>query len=162
MLTISIMPSGRPEREDGNAQGRDWTDPFSWLVIERQKLVEEQDVLVSQIQGQPGLEGILSTPSFTTLHSAAERGPVIIINHCEWHSDIFVIFHNSLPCSIPTADNFYAHANKLRDDLVKARRHGLDSIEYQDAHCTVLKGLYELVGEPVIKRLRVLGIPEQS
>jgi CHAT domain-containing protein len=32
----------------------------------------------------------------------------------------------------------------------------------RDALCSVLEGLYELVGEPVIKRLRVLGVPEQS
>jgi hypothetical protein len=51
---------------------------------------------------------------------------------------------------------------KLRDELVKARKRGLDSMEYQDSLCSVLKGLYELVGEPVIKRLRVLGVPEQS
>jgi hypothetical protein len=161
-LTISVTPSGRPEMEDGVAQGGDGMDPFGRLVVKRRKLVEERDALISQIQGRPGLEGILSAPSFTTLRSAASRGPVIIINHCEWRSDILIIFHNSLPCSIPTADDFYARANKLRDELVEARKHGLDSSEYQDALCSVLKGLYELVGEPVIKRLRVLGVPEQS
>ncbi|KAH9039724.1 CHAT domain-containing protein [Lactarius hengduanensis] len=101
-------------------------------------------------------------PSFTTLRSAASCGPVIIINHCTWRSDILIIFHNSLPCTIPTANGFYARANKLRDELVEARKHGLDSSEYQDALCSVLKGLYELVGEPVIKKLRLLGVPEQS
>jgi hypothetical protein len=35
-------------------------------------------------------------------------------------------------------------------------------MDYQDSLCSVLKGLYELIGEPVIKRLRVLGVPEQS
>jgi CHAT domain-containing protein len=161
-LTISITPSGRPEMEGGVVEGRDGTDPFGRLVVKRQKLVEERDVLISQIQGRPGLEGMLSAPSFTTLRSAASRGPVIIINHCKWRSDIIIIFHNSLPCSIPTADDFYARANTLRDELVEARKHGLDSTKYQDALCSVLKGLYELVGEPVIKRFRMLGVPEQS
>jgi CHAT domain-containing protein len=146
--------------EDGLAE--DGTDPFGRLVVKRQKLVEQRDVLVSQIQGRPGLQGILSAPSFTTLHSAASRGPVIIINHCFWRSDILIIFPKSLPCSIPTADDFYARANKLRDKLAEGRKHGLDSPEYQDALCSVLKGLYDLVGEPVIKRLRMLGVPEQS
>ena len=108
------------------------------------------------------MEGILAQPSFTTLRSAASRGPVVLIYHCEWRSDIFIIFHSSLPCSIPTANDFYKCATRLRDELVKARKHGLDSCEYQDALCSVLKGLYDLVGEPVIKRLRVLGVPEQS
>jgi CHAT domain-containing protein/tetratricopeptide (TPR) repeat protein len=159
-LTISVTPSGRPETEDGVTE--DGTDPFGRLVVKRQKLVEQRDVLVSQIQGRPGLQGILSAPSFTTLHSAASRGPVIIINHCYWRSDILIIFPKSLPCSIPTADDFYARANKLQDKLAEGRKHGLDSCEYQDALCSVLKGLYDLVGKPVIKRLRVLGVPEQS
>jgi hypothetical protein len=87
-LTISITPSGRPDREDGVVQGIDGTDPFGRLVVKRRKLVEERDALISQIQGRPDLEGMLSVPSFTTLRSAASRGPVIIINHCEWRSDI--------------------------------------------------------------------------
>ena len=161
-LTIAVTPSGRPEMEDGDAQVGDGTDPFGRLVITSRKLVEERDALLSQIQGLPGLEGFLSAPSFTTLRSAASRGPVILINHSEWRSDILIIFHKYLPCSIPTADDFYGRANKLRDELFEARKRGLDSDEYQRALCSVLKGLYELVGEPVIKRLRVLGLPEQS
>ena len=160
VLTMSVTPSGRPEIEDGVAQ--DGSDPFGRLVIKQKKLVEERDTLISQIQSRPGLEGFLRAPSFTTLRSAASRGPIILINHCEWRSDIMIIFHSSLPCAIPTPKYFYTRANELRDELVKARKCGLDSVEYQDALCFVLKGLYELVGEPVIKRLRVLGVPEQS
>ena len=161
-LTISITPSGRPEMEDGVVQGRDGNDPFGRLVVKRRKLIEERDALIPHIQGLPDLKGILSAPSFTTLRCAASRGPVIIINYCAWRSDIFIIFHNSLPCTIPTPDDFYDRANKLRNELGEARMHGLDSSEYQAALRFVLKGLYELVGEPVIKRLRVLGVPEQS
>ena len=160
-LTIAATPSGKPEVEDGV---RDGTDPFGRLVIKRQKLVDERDALISQIRsdGRPGLDELLSVPSFTTLRSAASRGPVIIINHCEWRSDIMIIFHKSLPCSIPTTKAFFNRANSLRDELVEARKKGLDSVEYQEALCSVLKVLYELVGEPVIKRLRMLGVPEQS
>jgi tetratricopeptide (TPR) repeat protein len=162
-LTTSVAPSGRPEMDLGVAQGRDLMDPFSQLVIKQQKLVEERDALISQIQGQPGLNGFLKASPFTTLRSAASRGPVILINHCKWDSDILIIFHKSLPCSIPTIEGFYTRANDLRDELVGARkRHGLDSGKYQDALCSVLKGLYDLVGEPVIRRLRLLGVPEQS
>ncbi|KAH9041471.1 CHAT domain-containing protein [Lactarius deliciosus] len=161
-LTTSITPSGRPEMEDGVGQGSDRMDPFGRLVVKQRKLVEERGALISQIRDRPGLEGFLKAPSFITLRSAASRGPVIIINHCRWRSDIMIIFHNSLPCSIPTASDFYNRANKLRDELVEARKHGLDSIEYQDALSFVLKDLHELVGKPVIKRLRLLGVPEQS
>ncbi|KAH9059495.1 CHAT domain-containing protein [Lactarius vividus] len=163
-LTISVTPSGRPEMEDGVAESMDWTvmDPFGRLVVKRQKLVEERNALISQIRGQPRLGKFLKTPSFTTLRSAVSRGPVILINHSFWHSDILIIFHDNLPCSIPTTNGFFDRAKKLRDELVEARKHDLDSCEYQDALSYLLKGLYELVGELVIKRLRLLGVPEQS
>ncbi|KAI9462889.1 CHAT domain-containing protein [Lactarius psammicola] len=161
-LTISMTPSGRPEISDGVAEDGDWTDPFSRLVVKQRKLVEERDALISQIQGRPGLERFLGVPSFSTLRSAASSGPVILINHSKWHSDILIIFHNSLPCAIPTADDFYDRANGLRDTLMEARKVGLDSSKYQHALRTVLRDLYELVGQPVVKRLRVLGVPEQS
>jgi CHAT domain-containing protein len=161
-MTIAATPSGRLEVGDGAHKGQDGIDPFGRLVIKREKLVEERDALILQIQSRPGLEGFLRASPYSTLRSAASRGPVVIVNHCKWRSDIVIVFSNSLPCSIPTDETFFTRATNLRDELVKARKHGLDSNEYQDALCSVLKGLYELVGEPVIKRLRVLGVPEQS
>ncbi|KAH9171555.1 CHAT domain-containing protein [Lactarius sanguifluus] len=164
-LTISVTPSARQELEmgDGVAQDRDWTDPFGRLLVKQQKLVEERDALISQIQGRSGLEEFLKTPSFTTLRSAALRGPIVLINHCRWRSDILILTPNSLPRAIPTAEDFYECANKLRDELVEARKHGLDSDKYQAALGSVLKGLYKLVGEPVINGLHLLlGVPEQS
>jgi CHAT domain-containing protein/tetratricopeptide (TPR) repeat protein len=163
-LTVAATPSGMPGVKDGAHGGNDGTDPFGELVIKRKKLVEERDGLISQIRSQPGLEGFLRAPSFDTLRSAASRGPVVIVNHCIWRSDIIIIFHNSLPCAIPTDETFFARAKKLRDELVEARKkpEDLDSVKYRDALRSTLKGLYELVGEPVIKRLRVLGVPEQS
>jgi CHAT domain-containing protein len=155
-LTVSTTPSAMLE---GDA---DYTDPFSRLVVKQRKLAEERDTLVSQIQGRPGMEGFLKAPSFSTLRSAASRGPVILINHCKWRSDILILSHDSPPCSIPTAIGFYDRANKLRDELVEARKHGLDSRKYQDVLCSVLRSLYTLVGEPVIGKLRALGVPEQS
>ncbi|KAH9047466.1 CHAT domain-containing protein [Lactarius deliciosus] len=162
-LTTSLTPSARlVEMEDGVPQSKNWTDPFGRLVIRQQKLVEERDTLVSQIQGRPGLEGFLTAPSFATLRSAASCGPVILINHCEWRSDILILLHTSSPILIPTADDFYDCANNLRDRLVDARKAGLDSAKYQNALRSVLRDLYELVGQPVLERLQALGIPEQS
>ncbi|KAI9462895.1 CHAT domain-containing protein [Lactarius psammicola] len=141
-LTTSVTPSGRLKMEDGVAEGGDGTDPFDPRPTR--------------------LGRLLRAPSFSTLRSAALRGPVILINHCRWRSDILILFPDSPLSFIPTTNDFFDRANKLRDELVEAREHGLDSGKYQDALCSVLKGLYELVGEPVIERLRVLGVPEQS
>jgi hypothetical protein len=162
-LTVSIAPSGRPDVGGAISPGVELTDPFGLFVLKQRKLVEERDALISHIQCLPGLEGFLEAPPFATLRVAASRGPVVLINHCKWRSHILIVFSNSLPCAIPTVHGFYDRANKLRDELVKARwLHGLESKEYQDSLCSVLEGLYELVGEPVIKKLRVLGVPEQS
>jgi hypothetical protein len=156
-LAVSTTPSGRPE-----AEARDGMDPFCRLVVKQQKLVEERDTLISQIRCQPGFEGFLMAPSFTTLRSVASRGPVILINHCIFRSDIMILYHNSPPCFIPTPNNFFCRANELRDRLVDARKVGLDSGKYQHALRTVLRDLYELIGEPVVQMLRSLGVPEQS
>ena len=56
----------------------------------------------------------------------------------------------------------FAFTRILRDKLLEARKCGLDSAEYQRALYGVLKGLYEQIGDPIIKKLRELGIPEQS
>jgi tetratricopeptide (TPR) repeat protein len=71
VTTKSVTPSGRPEIEDDGAQ--DVSDPFGRLVIKWKKLVEERDALISQIQSQPGSEGFMRAPSFTTLRSAASH-----------------------------------------------------------------------------------------
>ena len=155
-LIIYVTPSTRLESDS------DCTDPFGRLVVNQRKLMEERDALVSQIQGRPGMEGFLRTPQFNTLRSVASCGPVILINHCRWRSDILILSHHAPPCSIRMAIGTYDRANKLRDELVEARKRGLDSRKYQDALRSVLRGLYTLVGEPVIEMLRALGVPEQS
>ena len=141
--------------EDRVAQGGDRIDPFGRLGGQTAETGGGSGAPISQIQGRPELEGLWKAPSFTPLQSTASRGPIVHINHCPWRSDIWIIFHNSLPCSIPTPNNFYVRADKLRDELlVEARKHGFDSSGYQDALCSVPKDLYDLVCEPDIKRLR--------
>jgi len=145
--------------EDGDSEGM---DPFGRLVVEQRKLVEERDRLILQIRTLPGFERFLMAPSFNTLRLAAALGPVIIINHSELRSDILILFHDSPPSLIPTADDFYRRSIRLRDQLLAARKKGLDSKAYEDALRSVLETLYELVGRPVIQVLRKSNVPEQS
>ena len=148
---------------EGKVSNDDLMDPFGRLVIKQRTLVTERDSLISQIQSLPGFETFLMTPSFDALRSAAERGPVIIINHCRWRSDIIILLRDSPPSLIPTADNFYERAKHLKDQLLSTRNDdGLESGAYNDALSSVLKSLYDLVGRPVIQRFHELNIPEQS
>ena len=137
-------------------------DPYGRGVIRKKELLDDREKLITQIQGLSGFDTFLKPPPFDTLRSAASHGPVVIINHCEWRSDILILLPNSPPSLIPTADDFYIRANKLQYQLFAERQQGLESDAYEDALRAVLKELYELVGQPVIKRLNELNIPEQS
>ncbi|KAH9994307.1 CHAT domain-containing protein [Russula compacta] len=142
--------------------GGEGMDAFGRLVVKQQKLVQERDKLISQIQSLPGFETFSKAHSFDTLRSAAAHGPVIIINHSEWRSDIIILYRDSAPSLIPTSDGFYGRAKGLRDELLAARDKGLDSADYEEALSRVLENLYDLVGRPVIQRLHELKVPEQS
>jgi hypothetical protein len=131
-------------------------------MMKHRNLLDERNSLITQIRLLPGFENFLMPLPFDTLRSAAAHGPVIIVKLCKWRSDIVIILHNSPPSLIPTPKDFYVCAQGLKDKLLAARKEGLDSMEYDDALTSVLEELYDMVGWPVIQRLRKLNIPEQS
>jgi len=139
-------------------------DTLGHLVIRQKKLLDEREKLILKIQALPGLDTFMKPHSYDTLRGAACHGPVIIINHSEWGSNIVILLRNSSPSLITTPDDFYDRANKLQDRLLRARRQpeDLESNKYNDAPSSVLKELYELVGQPVIERLNKLNVPLQS
>ena len=159
-LTISGPPG--VWIEGGPAGGCEGMDPVGRLVVKQRKLVEERDRLVFEIRAQPGFDTFLIPSSFDTLRSAAAGGPVILINHSKWRSDIILLLYDSPPSLIPTSDDFYDQAKRLHEKLLAARNIGLESREYEDVLGYVLEQLYDLIGRPVIKRLHNLHIPEQS
>ncbi|KAI0248477.1 CHAT domain-containing protein [Lactifluus subvellereus] len=162
-LTMSIPMEGNGGTDGSRAQGEGGVDMFGQLLKKQRTLLDERDILTSQIQALPGFENFFKTPSFDTLRAAAERGPVIIVNHCEWRSDILIVLHHSPPFLITTRKDFYNRANELVDRLLDTRKkHRLESLQYQHTLLSVLKELYGLVGQPVISKLRELNIPEQS
>jgi CHAT domain-containing protein len=162
-LTKSIPPSHKLSMDDAAADNLRAVDPFGRLVLKQRRLLKERDKLISQIQSLPGFDDFLASPPFYTIRSAASSGPVIIINHSEWRSDILVLLHNMPPSLIPTPDDFFERADALKDKLLASRqKYGLDSNNYDKALASVLAELYTLVGQPVIDRLRQLQVPEQS
>jgi len=139
-------------------------DAFGHLVMRQRRLLDEREELILKIQALPGCDAFLKPHSYDTLCGAACHGPIIIINHSEWRSDIVILLRNSPPSLMTTSDDFYDRANKLQDRLLGERRQpeDLESNKYNDALSSVLKELYELVGRPVIKRLNELNVPLQS
>ena len=161
-LETLTFDSSRNENSEVGRNDPEHIDPFGRLEAQKQKLLDDRHRLISQIQALPGFNNFSKPPSFDTLHLAARHGPVIVINHGEWRSDILILLHDSPPSLIPTSDAFRARAAKLQDQLHRERRKGLESDKFEDALRTVLKELYELIGRPVIKRLNELNVPEQS
>jgi CHAT domain-containing protein len=137
-------------------------DPFGRTIMKQRQLLDERTRLITQIRSFPGFENFLMAPSFEDLRPAARHGPVIIINHCHWRSDIIILLHDSDPSLIPTQDTFYDRAKGLKDQLLAARKKGLESKAYENTLASVLENLYDLVGRPVVQRLQELNIPEQS
>jgi CHAT domain-containing protein len=168
VLTVSDTLGVYTDVDDGSRAGsleESRMDPFCRLVTRQRRLSKERDALVSHIRSLPGLRDFLTPPSFDALRSAAARGPVIIINHSKWRSDILILLQDSPPSLIPTPSDFYDRANRLKNQLLFARQGRVDVLS-TPAHAntvrSVLADLYALVGRPVIERLRALGIPEQS
>ena len=157
-LTKSIPPGLNLNIDDLRAG-----DQFGSLFWRQRGLLKERDKLILQIRALPGFDRFLTFPLFDTLRSAASSGPVIIVNHSEPRSDILILLHNASPSLVPTPTDFYVRANALKDKLFGSRvKYGLDSSEYDQTLASVLAELYELVGKPVIDRLRQLQVPDQS
>ena len=133
------------------------------LMVKQQEILKERNALISQIRNLQGFKNFLKPLSFDTLRSASSHGPVILINHCKWRSDIIILLQNSPPSLIPTSYKFFDRANRLKERILGMRSYsGLDSQQYDRALSSVLADLYELVGRPVIEKLNELGVPEQS
>ena len=162
-LTKSVPPSHKLSMDGDAADGFRAIDPFGRLLLKQRGLLEERAKLISQIQALPGFDSFLASPSWDTLRSVAISGPVIIVNHSRWRSDILVLLHHHPPSLIRTPDDFFKRARALKNKLLESRRkHGLDSSDYEETLGFVLDQLYKLVGKPVIDRLRLLRVPEQS
>ena len=135
------------------------------LVLTQRTLLEERNSLISHIQSLPGFQYFLKSPSFDFLNAAASHGPVIIVNQSQacFSSHIILLLKDSRPFIISTPSGFHDRANRLQNELLHVRKEkGLDSKDYGRTLASVLLGLDELVGKPVIERLRELQVPEKS
>ena len=164
-VTMSVAQSESEEMGDSGTETvrRKEMDSIGRLVIVQRRLLEERNDLISHIQSFPGFESCLKPPSFDVLNSAAAHGPVIVINQSQFPSYIVILLKDSPPSVIFTPPDFHDRANRLKDGLLHVRKEkGLDSKNYNLTLASVLADLFELVGKPVIERLRQCGVPKKS
>jgi tetratricopeptide (TPR) repeat protein len=161
-VTISVALSDDDD-EMGGSETRRREHLIGYLVPTQRRLLEERNSLITRIQSLPGFEHFLKPPSFDVLNTAAAHGPVIIINQSQFESRIVFLVKGSLPSSFTPPSNFHDRANELIGELLRVRKEkGLDSTDYDLTLASVLSDLYELVGKPVIERLRKLKVRERS
>ncbi|KAI0276836.1 hypothetical protein BGY98DRAFT_1097845 [Russula aff. rugulosa BPL654] len=138
-------------------------DTFSPTFKEQRRLLHERQEIVAGIKALPGFENFMEAVRFRGLQDAASRGPIIVINHCQWRCDILIVLRDSSPSHIPMTEGFYERAKALASTLLDARRkYAVESELYQQELRSILKELFERVGQPVLNKLRELGIAEQS
>ena len=160
---IATSAQHSPEANSIDAHGNGELDAFGQMMKNVRGLKREREDIIDQIRHLPGFQDFLKAVPFQTLQVAAAYGPVIMINHSDFRSDILIVLNDYAPVLIPTAKDFYTRTIALKQSLLETRsKYSLDSVRYQDALRDVLKELYELVGRPVIQELHKLGIPEQS
>ncbi|KAI0261820.1 hypothetical protein BC834DRAFT_1034670, partial [Gloeopeniophorella convolvens] len=139
-------------------------DTFGRVFEAQRRLLRERKAVISRIRTLPDFEHFLAAAPFHSLQSAASSGPIVIINHCEWSSDIIIVIHGRPLTHIRLGNDFYVSALALSIMLSEARNseEGLDSEEYDRILRFVLDELYQLVGRQVVNTLDVLGIPKRS
>ncbi|KAH8996333.1 CHAT domain-containing protein, partial [Lactarius akahatsu] len=162
-VTTSVSLHENSETPPGTERGHEETDTFSHTLKEQRRILQDRQEIISLIRKLSGFESFLKAVPFHTLRNAASGGPIIIINHCPWRCDIVIVLKDAAPSLISTPRGFYERANTLADRLLNARKkHALESKHYHRALRSVLEESHELVGQPIIDRLRELRIPEQS
>ena len=112
-LTTSVSPIVWSKA--GGVNDSEEMDPFGCVMVKQRNLFDKRNSIIMQIRLLPGFENFLMAPPFNMLRSTAAHGPVIIVNHCKWRSDIIILLYNSPPSLIPTPKNFYGHADGLKD-----------------------------------------------
>lgn len=138
-------------------------DPFSQNLVEKRRLSEELEKVVSRIEALPGFENFLSPVPFRLLQMAAMGGPVIIVNLSRYRSDILIVRSSRFIVHIPTFPNFFDRISKLAQWLSETQKTNLlESKRYGRILRHTLEKLFELVGQPVLEKLMGLGVPEQS
>ena len=172
-VAMSVVRSDDDEMGRGETGTGSRESSIGHLVLTQRRLLEERNSLICHIQSLPGFEHFLKPPSFDFLKSVTSHGPVIIVNqaHADFPkgskvqvpSHIILLLKDSRPFVISTPSSFSDRANQLENDLIRVRKEkGLDSKDYDRTLASVLVDLYELVGKPVIDRLRKFKVPEKS
>ena len=121
-------------------------------------LSEKWDVLVGQIRQLDGFTNFLQAIPFTNLRLAATEGPVIIVNVSQFRSDAIILLMSHPPVLLCLPDASPDALRKLSETLSLSLGLGSNS----SSIIVILRELWDLVVSPVVDRLAILGVTENS
>ncbi|EJC99359.1 TPR-like protein [Fomitiporia mediterranea MF3/22] len=131
----------------------------------KRRLSTEQEELIGEIRRIPGFQSFLEATPFNVLQQAASEGPVIVVNHSKYRSDVLIVpSHEDKPVAcIPLDGKFYKDSTELCAKLVGTRTiSGAYSAEYDQMLRQAMRTLWDRVVSKVVDKLNELGIAEGS
>ncbi|KAJ6601107.1 CHAT domain-containing protein [Mycena vulgaris] len=120
-------------------------------------LQEEWDGLVLAIRKLDGFTHFLQPASFAALRTAAEGGPIIVINASEYRCDALILRHAGPPALVPLSPLTLEDLRELNAQFLRARAKASTKQLVQ-----VLRKLWKNVVQPVVAKLQELNVPRNT
>jgi CHAT domain-containing protein len=128
-------------------------------VIQRHSQLSKQwDLLIEQIRKIEGFADFLKAVPFSTLQASAYEGPVIIVNISEYQSDAIILYAHYSPTLVSLLKATTAELQHIASEMSDIQHNVPSSTKITK----VLQMLWEIVVQPVIEQLSLLGVPEKS
>ncbi|KAJ6626076.1 CHAT domain-containing protein [Mycena sp. CBHHK59/15] len=114
-------------------------------------LSDDWSRILAQIRLMEGFEDFLRTPSFDVLRSAANEGPVILVNVNSSRCDAIILFPTHDPLLVPLPDAASDFLDNLSSQLLDALASGSD--RRAKKMVPILRDLWRAVVRPVVEHL---------
>jgi CHAT domain-containing protein len=119
-------------------------------------LSETWTQLLHKIRQMEGLSDFLQAVPFSALKSAADEGPVILINISDFQSNAIILLHSSSPVLVTLPDVSPTTLKQMIPKLQKGTNESSKDI------VAVLRLLWNDIMRPIVNELVSLNIPENS
>lgn len=121
-----------------------------------QELANQWDKLVEQVRELPDFCDFLLPIPFSKLRKAAETRPIVIVNVSKHRCDALVIPSEGNLTLLPLPCLSQSQVKSLATDLTDVFRDG----SRQEECGTLLNEMWHAIGEPVVEKLKDLGLVE--
>lgn len=139
------------------------SDDFDKMLTQKYKLSKKQEKIFEEIRSKPELKDFLKAASFGILQNAAKEGPVIIINHCSYRSDVILLLDQYPPVNVCLDNEFFDDASKLCDDLLSTRRRfKASSTQYDEKLREAMQMIWDRVVSHIVRKFEELRIAKTS